>query len=44
MAKKPKKKKVKLDPQAKAVGKRNLYILLTLAAVGAGLVIVGSSL
>ncbi len=44
MAKKPKNKRTRLDKETKAAGKRNLYILLSLAAVGAVIVIVGSSL
>lgn len=44
MAKKPKNKKVRLDKQTRAAGKRNLYILLALTALGAAFVIVGSSL
>jgi len=44
MAKKPKTKKVRLDKETRAQGKRNLYILLSLFVVGAVIVIVGSSM
>ena len=42
MGKKP--KKSKLDKSAREMGKRNVYILMALAAIGAVIVIVGSTM
>lgn len=43
MAKKPKKSSVKLNKAQREMGKRNLYILLALAAAGAAFMIIGST-
>lgn len=43
MAKKPKNPSKRLTKETRQVGKRNLYILLALAAAGAAFVIVGST-
>jgi len=44
MAKKSKNRPKPLDKNIRKVGKRNLYILLALAAAGAAFVIVGATL
>lgn len=43
MAKKAKKNKIHLNKEQREMGKRNLFILLTLAVFGAALLIVGTT-